>query len=188
MGLRRVPRRGRVILIGLRPGVEATRGTQAGDHQHDDRHGTSDPRHSEFLSLSRKRRRRLRDWRLEPADRPALRRAVAADSTRRESLWHSAGPFHQRPARGRPHPDRVRQQEAPVAWLSPVAAWQQAFAGAVERNQNPRRRSAGCLGSSDSWSRRPGVGSGHHRKTRAIRRHREIVALIAVPDGVVGDV
>ena len=181
MGLRRVPRRGRVILIGLRPGVKATCGTQAGDHQHDDRHGTSDPRHSEFLSLSKEAATRLRDWRLEPADRPALRRAVAADSTQRESLRYSAGPLHWRPAHVRPHPGRVRRQEASVASLSPVAARKRAIAEAVGRNPNPQRHlpaasarailepGAGC--SSQASSNNPGhtPAWGNHRIHRSAR-------------------
>jgi hypothetical protein len=44
-----IPGRGRVIVVGLCPGMETACRAQARDHQHDHRHHPSDPRHGSVL-------------------------------------------------------------------------------------------------------------------------------------------
>ena len=184
--LRRIPCRRRVFLIGLRPGVQTTCGTQAGDHQHDDRHGTSNPGHSEFLSLSTKQQlvSGIGNWDPQIVLHPA---GIGGrfDSTRVAPVPDTPVPTRGRLA-VRLHPDRGRQQEASVVSLVPVGGTQ-AFAGVVERYRNPRHRSL-AASTRAILSRRPGVGSRHHGITGAIRWRGEIVALITVPDRVVGNV
>jgi hypothetical protein len=140
MGLRRVPRLWRVISIGFRPCMEATCTTQAGDHEHDHRHGTSDPRHSEFLSLSWEAAARLKDWRRESANRSAQRPKATAGLRRVESPSWRTSPSCRPLAVVRSHPDRVRSKAAVEESLVSPAAWTLAVPEAARWNPNLAHR------------------------------------------------